>query len=58
MTWYKDGVQIVDREKGQNLLTLSKVGETDKGMYKCAGKSHTPMDETTIEVTFYGIFKN
>ena len=54
VTWYKDGVKIGDTEKREIVLTLRNVDEKDRGTYKCVGKSHTLVDEKSLEVIFYG----
>ena len=45
VAWYKDGVQIGVTGKEEQTLTLSNVGRTVSGTYKCVATSHTLTDE-------------
>jgi hypothetical protein len=54
VTWYKDGVQIIETKKENNTLTLSNVNGRASGTYTCVARSHTILtDEKSIEIIVY-----
>ena len=53
ISWYKDGVQIVEQGKDEKSLTLSHVNIKDSGSYKCLARSHNLTDEKSIEILVY-----
>ncbi len=53
VTWFKDGVQIGENGKGEQILTLSNVSRTENGTYKCVAQSDTKssyIDTKSIEI--------
>ena len=53
VTWYKDGVQIVEPGKEAKSLTLINVNTHDSGTYKCIAQSHTLTDQKSVEILVY-----
>jgi hypothetical protein len=53
VTWYKDGKQIGKTGTEKQILTLTKVDETDSATYKCMAESYSNAmyrDEKSIRV--------
>ena len=53
VAWLKDGKQIGETGKNEQILTLSNVDKTASGRYKCVAQSHTLTDERSIEIIVY-----
>ena len=50
VSWFKDDVQVGERGKEEQVLTLSNVDKSASGRYKCVAKSYNLTDETSLKV--------
>ena len=56
--WYdKNGDPIGQKEKESKALVLRNVTETDSGTYACKAQSYTLVDEKSIEVIVYCMYR-